>query len=142
MAFLDFIKNRQRQRDIETPQQPNPQTARELYAQRDAQEKASAKPISPEVKAQADRVMETLDKGSFHLRTEPAAAPSSFTGGNSEPMRQKALSQAHVAFLLSPTTTQVGRVAETPSEVPSKDSIDQQPARPQSPSKSRGGWER
>ena len=141
MAFLDFIKTRKQQAPGETPQPPNPQTAREMYTQRDAQEKASAKPISPEVKAQADRVMQTLDKGSFHLRAEPAPAPSSGTGGNSEPMRQKALSQEHVAFLLSPTTTQVGRVAETPSEAPSKDSAER-PARPQSPSKSRGGWER
>jgi hypothetical protein len=139
MALFDWIRDRYRAKPAD---RPKPRIAREGYTQRRAEEKASAKSIYPEVRARADRVMETLDKGSFYLCAEPAAVLSSGTGGNSEPMRQKALSRDHVTFLLSPTTTQVGRVVKTPSHAPSKDSDEHQPGRPQAPSKSRGGWER
>jgi hypothetical protein len=142
MAFLDFIKNRQQQPGPETSQEQGPRNAREMYAQREAQDQAALKPISPEVKAQADRVMGRLDSGSFHLRTETAQSPSAGGGGNSEPMRQKALNQDHIAFLLSPTTSQVGRVAEAPSQTPSKDSVEQKSPQSPSPSHKRHGRER
>jgi hypothetical protein len=143
MAFLDFIKRRNQPAPAEQkPETQAPRTARELYALRDAQEKATANPISPGVKAQADRALERVDKGSFYLRAEASQAQAPTGGSHSEPMRQNQLSQEHVAFLLSPTTAQVGKVAESPSEGRSKESPEKQASPTQAPSKSRDGWER
>lgn len=59
MAFLDFVKNREAEHQKLAQGQPaerqQPQTAREIYARKDAQKKANQKPISPAVKAQAER---------------------------------------------------------------------------------------
>jgi len=145
MAFLDFIKNRQQQAASPQEQKPEttkqPQTAREMYAQQDAPEKATQAPLTPEVKAQADRAMETLDKSSFHLRSQSAASPSE-TGGNSEPMRQNAVNQDKAAPALSPTTEQMGKVAEKESAAPSNEPAKEQPQKSQARRHDRGGWER
>jgi hypothetical protein len=111
MAFLDFIKNRQAEQKSaqQTPKQ-QPQTAREMYAAKDAQEKTNQKPLTPEIKAQADRVLGRAEQASSFLQS--SSAPSSGGETRGEPMRQKQMNQDKAAPALSPTTEQVGKVAE------------------------------
>ena len=140
MAFLDFIKHRQTEQKPEPPKQP--QTAREMYAAQNAQEKVSQNPLTPEVKAQADRAMKSLDQGSFHLQSQSAPAAPTETGGHSEPMRQKAVNQNVEAPALSPTTEHMGKVAEKGSSAPSNEPAKEQPQKSQTRQHDRGGWER
>src|ERR1017187_2152793 len=77
MAFLDFMKNRnaaQQQSVANKPQEQKPETAKEMHSRQAAQEKAAERPITPEIKAQADRAMATINKASQHLELQPAAA--------------------------------------------------------------------
>src|ERR1017187_10863634 len=81
MAFLDFMKNRnasQQQSVANKPQDQKPETAKEMHTRQAAHEKAAERPITPEIKAQADRAMATINKASQHLQPQPApAAPDS-----------------------------------------------------------------
>ena len=76
MAFRDFIRQRQEQAPGETAPQQTPQTARELYVQRDAQEKASAKSISPDIDPPFS--MRVLVPGHYRNRSVSATV---FAGG-------------------------------------------------------------
>jgi hypothetical protein len=79
MALLDFIQNRGQQTGPSQDQSAGmakPQTAREMYAAQEAQEQASRKPLSPEVKSQADQVMEAVGRHQFQGHGRAQAAPS------------------------------------------------------------------
>lgn len=130
MAFLDFIKNRQasqQQPVAENSQQQKPQNAKEMYTQRDTQERASAKPITPEIKAQADRAAATMNKASQHLQSHSApAAPQD--GGSPAVQMQKQNGQDKTQGALSPTDGTAGKTAvqekekapEKPTQRPSQ----------------------
>jgi hypothetical protein len=114
MGFTDWIKNRnasQQASVAENSQQQKPETAKEMYSREAAQEKANAKPITPEIKAQADRVTATMDKATQHMSQNsgaPSAAPSD--GASSpQPMRQNMTGQDKTAPALSPTSAQRGQ---------------------------------
>jgi hypothetical protein len=116
MPFLDWTKNRSATIPPETkPDVPKTQTARDFFSQRNAQEKANEKPLTPEVKEQADRAMASIDKATWSLRPQEAPSQSDAETRN-EPMRQAELNQGKTAPALSPTTEQVGRSAEALAE--------------------------
>lgn len=174
MVFLDFVKNRPSETQEFAPEQAlqtqQPRTSREMYAAQHAQEKTNRQPASPEVKAQADRAMETLNESSFHIRPQCwSASPSEV--GHSEPMRRNAVNQDKIAPALSRATEEAGRVADrtqsapyneprqsglhkrstrdetiaserTPSTSPETDTGKEQTSPQRTSHKERSGWER
>lgn len=111
MAFLDFIKNRMakgRQADAPKPQQSKPETAKQMYTREAAAESAAVKPISPEIKAQAARVMATMDKASQHApHPSPRIAPE--TAGSPAAQLQNQHGQGKTQTALSPTDGAAGK---------------------------------
>jgi len=117
MAFLDFIKNRnvsQQQSVANKPQDQKPETAKEMHSRQAAQEKAAEKPITPEIKAQADRAMATINKASQHL--EPQPAPAAPDGGSPAAHLQKQNHQEKAQPALSPTDGAAGKTAAQDKE--------------------------
>ena len=117
MPFLDFIKNRnvsQQQSVANKPQDQKPETAKEMHSRQAAQEKAAEKPITPEIKAQADRAMATINKASQHL--EPQPAPAAPDGGSPAAHLQKQNHQEKAQPALSPTDGAAGKTAAQDKE--------------------------
>jgi hypothetical protein len=159
MAFLDFIKNRQAEQQTPSqdtkPEHAKPATAREMYAQQEAQEKANRAELTPDVKSKADEVMKAVNQASLSAQAQSQSAPSE-GGGSSTPMRQAEMNQDKTAPALSPTTDQVGKAADSPSHnqptpddivhkersEKTQDAARDQAQRSQSQERSRGGWER
>ncbi len=111
MAFLDFMKNRNagRQQPAGDSQQPKPGVVKEMYAERDAQQKAAEKPITPEVKEQADRAMAAMNKATQHQ--DGPAAPSPSEGSSNSAQLQKQNHQDKGQAALSPTDDASGKTA-------------------------------
>src|SRR5580658_8752515 len=104
MALLDFIRNRNAARQqavANRPQEQKPETAKEMHTRQAAQEKAAERPITPEIKAQADRAMATINKASQHLQAQPA--PATPDGGSPVAHLQKQNHQEKAQPALSPT---------------------------------------
>lgn len=100
MAFLDFLKKRQQQTVAPKPQQT--ETAKQMYGREAAVESAAVKPVTPELKAQAARVMTAMDKASHHL--QPASAKTaSETAGSPAAQLQNQHGQGSAQPALSPT---------------------------------------
>jgi hypothetical protein len=139
MAFTDWIKNRnasQQPSVAENSQQQKPETAKEMYSREAAQEKAKAKPITPEIKAQADRVTATMDKATQHMQTPAAAAPAE--GGTNSPHLQKQNRQDKTQAALSPTDDAAGKAAgQAKQPAPEKT-----PERAQTLPRPKPSWER
>ena len=117
MPFLDFIKNRnvsQQQSVANKPQDQKPETAKEMNSREAAQEKAAEKPITPEIKAQADRAMATINKASQHLQPQPA--PAAPDGGSPAAQLQKQNHQEEAQPALSPTDGAAGKTAAQDKE--------------------------
>jgi hypothetical protein len=117
VPFLDFIKNRnvsQQQSVANKPQDQKPETAKEMHSRQAAQEKAAEKPITPEIKAQADRAMATINKASQHL--EPQPAPAAPDGGSPAAHLQKQNHQEKAQPALSPTDGAAGKTAAQDKE--------------------------
>lgn len=114
MAFLDFINNRQesQQRSVaQKSQEQKPETAKEMYARQDAQEKtAASKPITPEIKAQADRAMATMNKASEHVQS-PAKRTAPEPGSAPQAQLQNQSRQDKTQESLSPTDGASGKTA-------------------------------
>ena len=105
MAFLDFLKTRQQQTAA-----PKPQTeaAKQMYTREAGQELAAVKPVTPELKAQAARVMTTMDKASYHLQAASSkAAPE--TAGSPAAQLQNQHGQDKTQAALSPTDGASGK---------------------------------
>jgi len=114
MALLDFIKNRnaapQQDASQERKQEmPSPQTAKQMYAAQAAQDKAAEKPITPEIKAQADRILATVREP--QQQTPLAAAPIAAGDGSNHAQLQKQTNQDNVQAALSPTDAAAGKTA-------------------------------
>jgi hypothetical protein len=111
MAFLDFMRGRQakgQQADAQKPQQPKPETAKQMYARETAQQSAAVKPVTSELKAQAARVMATMDKASQHVQSASAnAAPG--TAGSPAAQLQNQHGQGKTQAALSPTDGASGK---------------------------------
>ena len=117
MALLDFIKNRnaaQQQSVANRPQEQNSETAKEMHTRQAAQEKAAERPITPEIKAQADRAMATINKASEHLQPQPA--PAAPDGGSPAAHLQKQNHQENAQPALSPTDGAAGKTAAQDKE--------------------------
>ncbi len=113
MAFLDFINNRQesqQQSVAQTSQEQKPETAKEMYARQDAQAKASAKQITPEIKAQADRATATMNKATEHVQS-PAKRTAPETGSAPQAQLQNQSRQDKAQEALSPTDGASGKTA-------------------------------
>jgi hypothetical protein len=139
MAFLDFIKNRDasQQQPVADKSQESSQTAKEMYTRQAAQEKAAEKPITPEIKAQADRALATINKASQHL--ESAARPAApESGGSPAAQLQKQDHQDKTQKALSPTDSGAGK---TPSQENGK-APEKTQGRPSTLPRPRPSWER
>jgi hypothetical protein len=144
MAFLDWMKDRpatQQQSVAKTSQQqkqeaPEARTAKEMYAQQAAQDKAAEKTITPAVKTEADRATAFLDKASIHQQARNA--PDAESGGTNSAHLQKQNNQDKSQAALSPTDSFVGKTAlqeKTPTPQTTKVPQKTVPRRPPS-------WER
>ncbi len=120
MKFLGWITkgNAARQQSVaEKPQMP--ETAKEMYSRQEAQEKAAARPITPEIKAQADRALSTINKASQHLQSQSPSQESD--GGSNAGYLQKQDHQGKAQEALSPTDGREGKTAaQDKSKVPDK----------------------
>jgi hypothetical protein len=115
MAFLDFIKNRMakgQQADAPKPQQPKPETAKQMYTREAAQppRQNTLNQISPERFLQVNEIRARLQKATQYAGQEsparqasPADAPVS-----QEAMRQNMTGQDKTTPALSPTSAQTG----------------------------------
>jgi hypothetical protein len=113
MAFLDFINNRQaaqQQSVAQTSQEQKPETAKEMYARQDTQDKAASKTITPEIKSQADRAMATMNKASEHVQS-PAKRTAPETGSAPQAQLQNQSRQDKTQESLSPTDGTAGKTA-------------------------------
>ena len=113
MAFLDFVNNRQaaqQQSVAPTTQEQKPETAKEMYARQDTQEKTASKPITPEIKAQADRAMATMNKASEHVHSA-AKRTAPETGSAPQAQLQNQSRQEKTQESLSPTDGTAGKTA-------------------------------
>jgi len=114
MAFLDFVNNRQaaqQQAVAQKSQEQKPETAKEMYTRQDTQEKtAASKPITPEIKAQADRAMATMNKASEHVQS-PAKRTAPETGSAPQAQLQNQSRQDKAQEALSPTDGASGKTA-------------------------------
>jgi hypothetical protein len=113
MAFLDFVNNRQgaqQQAVAQKAQEQKPETAKEMYARQDAQHKAASKNITPEIKAQADRAMATMNKASGHAQS-PAKRTAPETGSAPQAQLQNQSRQDKAQSALSPTDGAAGKTA-------------------------------
>jgi hypothetical protein len=140
MAFLDFIKNRnasQQQSVANKSQEQKPETAKEMYARETAQEKAAARPITPEIKAQADRALATINKASQHLQSPPA--PAAPDGGSPAAHLQKQSHQEKAQAALSPTDDSAGKTAAQGNEKAPEKPVSQTR---QTVARPRPSWER
>ncbi len=156
MAFLDFVKNRQagqQQAVAGNTQEQKPQTAKEMYTQQAAQEKATQKTVDqiPDAdKAKAKEVGERIDKATQHLQKNAPAQPSvpADGTGSPEPMRQNMTAQDKSAPSLSPTSAQKGtpateKSAASPStEAPAKPQEKPPQRQPQTVPRRPPSWER
>ena len=116
MALLDFIRNRnssQQQSVANKSQQQKPETAKEMYTRQAGQEKAAERPITPEIKAQADRALATINKASQHLQPQAPAAPD---GTTNAAHLQKQNHQDKAQQALSPTDATTGKTAAQAKE--------------------------
>jgi hypothetical protein len=118
MAFLDFIKNREGQRPVaeQQSQQQKPETAKEMYTRKDAQDRAAMKPldqIPADKQARVDAVRAEFEKSTQHQEeSAPSAMPAPADATASpQPMQQKMMSQDKPAPDLSPTSAQKGTKA-------------------------------
>jgi hypothetical protein len=152
MALLDFIKNRQQQPSGEQSQQPEPETAKEMYSRQAAQEKTDQKPVQqiPEAdKSQAKELGARLDKATQHIQQgAPAQTPApADSTGSPQPMAQKMMNQDTAAPALSPTSAQSG-TRESQQEAPAPSGESQAKAQGQSQdraqtiARTRPSWER
>ncbi len=123
MAFLDFLKRGQAARQqAETPK-PKPETAKQMYTREAAGESAAVKPITPEIKAQADRAMATMKKASQHVQPSSPGA-SAEAAGSPAAQLQNQHAQGKTQAALSPTDGASGKTVSQdqvrPLETPKK----------------------
>jgi hypothetical protein len=110
MAFLDFVRNRQQQPAQEQAQNQKPETAKDMYARQAVQEKADARPITPAIKAQADRALATMNKASQHVDPQSKAGASE-SSGSPQAQLQKQNNQDKTQEALSPTDNAAAKTA-------------------------------
>lgn len=117
MAFLDFIKNcGQQEQPAAQSQSQKPETAKEMYRQKDVQDKAALKPLDrlkPEHQTTVEAIKTEFQKSTQHQeKSAPTAAPvPADATASPQPMQQKMMSQDKPAPDLSPTSAQKGTKA-------------------------------
>ncbi len=141
MGFLNWIKDRNaaRQQSVaRKPQEQKPENAKEMYTRHDALERALAKPITPEIKAMADRVLATIEKASGQTQL-PSATTTPESGGNPAALLQNQHRQDTSQNALSPTDGTAGKTA-----VEGKKSAPEKPVQrvPQTLPRRPPSWER
>ena len=138
-GFIEWIKNRNaaRQQSVaEKPQERKPETAQEMYTREAAQQRASEKPITPEIKAQADRAAGAFREGMQRPSQSRPAAPES--SGSPTAQLQKQDGQEKTQAALSPTD---GTAGKTPSQEVLK-KVEKTTERPKTVPRTPPSWER
>lgn len=155
MAFPDLMRKQlerwQHKGAQEKGGHEKPETAKEMYTRKDAEQKANARPVEGQIseshKAQALEVGKRIDAATKHMgqgRATQPAAPSD-GAGSQQPMRQNAMNQDKSAPALSPTSAQKGTPATekgTPSQEPAKQPEKAAPQRPQTMARPQPSWQR
>src|ERR1700744_670286 len=105
------MKNRNagQQQPAGDSQQPKPGAVKEMYAERDAQQKAAEKPITPEVKEQADRAMAAMNKATQHQDGPAGSSPSEGSSNSAHIQKQNHQDKGQAS--LSPTDDASGKTA-------------------------------
>lgn len=126
MRFISWIKNQGKQQSVAEKQQPaKPETAKEMYSRQAAQEMAAERPITPEIKAQADRALSTINKASQHLHSQ--SAPQAPDGGGNAAYLQKQDHQGKAQEALSPTDGRAGKSAAQDKDKAPEKTVSQVP---------------
>ena len=138
-GLIDWIRNHKaaRQQSVaEKPLERKPENAKEMYTREAAQKKASEKPITPEIKAQADRAAGAIKEGMQQPSQSGPAAPESGSGPTAQLQKQDGQERTQAA--LSPTD---GAAGKTPSqESPKK--LGKTTQRPKTIPRTPPSWER
>jgi hypothetical protein len=138
MALLDFIKNRNAQTQqpaAENTQAQKPETAKQMYTRQAGEEKATQKPITPEIKAQADRATAATEKATQHQQAYSAPAPE---GSTNTAHLQNQNRQDKTQASLSPTDDAKGKTAAQEK----RPAPEKTPERPQTMARRPPSWER
>jgi hypothetical protein len=113
MRFLDWMKGRGgggKKPTIEKAKDETPKYAKPAYTQAHEREQAAVRPITPDVQAQTDRALATINKASFYVHAP--APPTAFeSGGSPNAHLQKQDYQAKTQEALSPTDAASGKTA-------------------------------
>lgn len=107
MAFLDFLKQRQASGQQADAPKPQTETAKQMYTREAAQRAAAVKPITPEIKQEAERAMTMLSKASQHASSSRTVAPEAAGGAAAQRQNQQVQGNAQPA--LSPTDGMKGK---------------------------------
>lgn len=138
MALLDFIKNRNAQTQqpaAENTQAQKPETAKQMYTRQASEVKVAQRPITPEIKAQADRATAAMEKATQHQQAHSAPAPE---GSSNTAHLQNQNQQDKTQAALSPTDDAKGKTAgQEKQPKPEK-----APERPQTIARRPPSWER
>jgi hypothetical protein len=111
MAFTDWIKNGSNAASKTAPENTPPKITpvNERHAQEAAKTQEPAKPITPEIKAQAERATAALDKATQHQQAP--SAPASPEGSSNAAQLQNQNQQDKTQAALSPTDDAKGKTA-------------------------------
>jgi len=116
MAFLDFIKNRDRQQPAGEQQTQQPETAKQMYARQAGEEQATPKPselVRPEQQAKVAEAQALFSKATQEPPSPtPPPSPAPVGAANPQPMKQQMMGQERIAPDMSPTSAQASARAE------------------------------
>jgi hypothetical protein len=146
MAFLEFIRNRnKRQQESSQPSQQQ-ETAKEMYSRQAVELSKSVGNLSQAQRAEAKEIGSELRQATQEISstgTSPSSAPAP-DGSNPEAMRQKMMQQDNAAPSLSPTTAQRGVTANEQEQPASQSSqqTDKTIPRPTTIARPQPSWER
>jgi hypothetical protein len=141
MAFLDFIRNRNRQQSVaQTSQERKPETAKAMYTRQAMEEKANRVAPTQDQEARARKIGEEFRKATQHSE-QPVRPPSNGPNDdtNRAAQRDKQNRQDKTQEALSPTDGTAGKTASQEKPAPP----DMTPPRnPPTLPRPRPSWER
>ncbi|HTR34979.1 MAG TPA: hypothetical protein VMH80_03705 [Bryobacteraceae bacterium] len=112
MAFLVFLKKRQQQTAQPKPQQPKPETAKQMYTREAAQQprQNALESLSGAERGRLDEIKARIEKATQHAGHDSPAREASVadTPVTQQPMRQNMTAQDKSTPAMSPTSAQAG----------------------------------
>jgi hypothetical protein len=142
MAFLDFINNRQGQRPggEQQSQQQKPETAKQMYTQEAAREKANRIAPTADQEQRAQKIGDEMRKGTQPTQeAAPVAASAPDDRGSNAAQLQNQSQQGKEQKALSPTDDAAGKTAVQEKQ-PSQEKAPERPQ--QTVARRPPSWER